>query len=610
MVHAPDLTTIRHSGAHLMAAAIHRLWPGAAFGVGPATDLGFFYDVELDVPLLPADLVRIEAEIDRLRAEAPAFERIEMPVGEAIALMRDLAQPYKVELLEALKAHGATSLAKETGDADLAAMAGVSHVSLYRTGDFIDLCRGPHVASAAEIGVIKLRSVAGAYWRGDASRPQLQRIHALCFATLADLEAAERQLALAAERDHRKLGKQLKLFALTQEAGAGLPLWLPNGMVLRDELEHLARREERREGYRRVATPHIAREALYARSGHLDHYREDMYAPLDIEGESYFLRPMNCPHHHLVYGNDRWSYRQLPVRLSEYGQVYRYEASGGLSGLMRTRGFCQNDAHIYCREDQVVDEFLAVMRLHARYYALFGITDFRMRLSLPDPGLIGKYVDDPQGWMKALGLLRQAMAASGLPHEEAPGEAAFYGPKVDFMIRSAVGTEYAISTNQLDFVAARRFDLSYVAEDGTDHPAYVIHRAPLGSHERFVAFLIEHYGGDFPVWLAPVQARVIPVADRHLDYAEGLRGRLFDADVPTASGGVRVDVDSRPERMQRKIRDAELEKVPYMLVVGDRDVAANQVSVRARSGAALGSMPVQALIDRLRDEVTARRDLG
>ena len=334
-----------------------------------------------------------------------------------------------------------------------------------------------------------------------------------------------------------------------------------------------------------------------------------MYAPIDIDGEAYFLRPMNCPHHHEIYLSQHWSYRQLPVRLSEYGQVYRYEASGGLSGLMRTRGFCQNDAHIYCRADQARDEFLAVMRLHARYYATFGIEDYWMRLSLPDPQRIEKFVDDPDGWMESMAILRDAMDASGYRYVEAPGEAAFYGPKVDFMIRSAVGAEHAISTNQLDFVAARRFGLNYAAADGAMRPVYVIHRAPLGSHERFVAFLIEHYGGAFPVWLAPLQVRVIPVSERHTAYALKVRDLIFEAAIPTGSGGVRVDADLDGERMQRKIRDAQQEKIPYVLVVGDREAEGGFVSVRRRGGSTLGTMPVPIFLARLAQEIGDRQDL-
>jgi threonyl-tRNA synthetase len=612
MADYPDLKTLRRSGACLMAAAIRSSWPQAAFGCGSVTEIGFFYDVDLPEPLKASDLALIERRIGEMRELNLPFERVDVPIDDAIRLMERLGQTYKVELLQLLKAGGSAAVANAVGEEEavgVCAEGGSALVALCRMGDFVDLCRGPLLSHSGQVGPIKLRNIAGAYWRGDSSRRQLQRIHALCFPNQPDLDAAIERLREAAEHDHRKLGRELKLFMLSPDVGAGLPLWLPNGMVIRDELERLALQEERRDGYRRVATPHITREALYVRSGHLPYYRDDMYAPIDIEGEAYFLRPMNCPHHHEIYLSQHWSYRQLPVRLSEYGQVYRYEASGGLSGLMRTRGFCQNDAHIYCRPDQAREEFLAVMRLHARYYAMFGIEDFWMRLSLPDMGRIGKYVDDPNGWMESMAILREAMDASGYRYVEAPGEAAFYGPKVDFMIRSAIGSEHAISTNQLDFVAARRFGLNYAAADGEMRPVYVIHRAPLGSHERFVAFLIEHYGGAFPVWLAPLQVRVIPVSERHTAYALKVRDLIFEAVIPTASGGARVDADLDGERMQRKIRNAQQEKIPYVLVVGDRETESSFVSVRRRGGSSLGTMPVPMFLSRLAQEIGDRRDI-
>ncbi|HUI17351.1 MAG TPA: threonine--tRNA ligase, partial [Alphaproteobacteria bacterium] len=383
-----------------------------------------------------------------------------------------------------------------------------------------------------------------------------------------------------------------------------------NGMVMRQELEFLALQEERRDGYVRVATPQITKESLYYRSRHLPYYKSDMYPPIDIEGENFYLRPMNCPHHHQVYLAEKHSYRELPLRIAEYGQVYRYEPSGALSGLMRVRGFCQNDAHIYCRYDQAKDEFLKVMHLHARYYDLMGIKEYYMRLSLPDLAKLDKFVDAPEKWMAALEIIRAAMKESGYAFVEAEGDAAFYGPKVDFMIKSAIGTEYAISTNQLDFLATETFDLSYVGEDGGEHPVYVIHRAPLGSHERFVAFLIEHFAGAFPVWLAPVQIRVIPITDRQNAYAEKLCERIFAVPVMNGTSGLRVDVDLANERMQKKIRNAQNEKIPYMLVVGEREAEAGTVAVRSRSGKDLGVMAPEALIARVKDEAESRRDLA
>jgi len=600
--------TRRHSAAHLMAAAIKDLYPDAKFGVGPATATGFFYDIALNEPLTMDDLPKIEKRMKELRKEKHRFEREELDVDEAIACMARENQPFKVELLKLLRDKGSTAIARETGDESVVG-EGAETVSFYRTGGFVDLCRGPHVDHSGQVGHFKLRSIAGAYWRGDQKNAQLQRIHALAFETKEELDAELVRLEEQARRDHRKIGKELGLFTISDEVGAGLPMWLPAGNVIRDELELLARKTEHKAGYQRVSTPHITKGDLYHRSGHLPYYADDMYAPILIDEQEYYLRPMNCPHHHMIYRHDHWSYRDMPVRLSEYGQVYRFEASGGLSGLMRVRGFCQNDAHIYCREDQAKDEFLAVMHMHADYYRLFGITDFWMRLSLPDFENLEKYVDDVEGWKHALSILKAAMDESGYPYREAEGEAAFYGPKVDFMVKSVVGTEYAISTNQLDFMAAKRFDLVYTAEDGSKQPVYVIHRAPLGSHERFTAFLIEHYAGKFPTWIAPVQAVVIPIADRHEAYARAVRDRLFNADVDTVNGGVRVEADLAAERMQKKIRNAQNRQIPYMLVAGDAEAEAGTVSVRHRDHGDLGVMSVDALIERLAGEQRRRADL-
>ena len=515
----PVLYTQRHSCAHLMAAAIHKLWPNAQFGTGPAIDNGFYYDVLLDRPLDESDLKQLEKEMRHMQKQRLAFVMQEYPIDEAISKMTELKQDFKVELLKLLKEKGSTAVAKETGDADAAAInseSGVAKVSLYQTGNFIDLCRGPHVEHTGQIPAFKLTHLAGAYWRGDNTKAQLQRIYGLCFSTQEELDAEIWRLEQVKLRDHRRLGKELELFTFSEEVGVGLPLWLPKGTVIRDELEHLAQKEERRDGYKRVVTPHIAKEKLYYCSGHLPYYKDDMYDPIKIDEESYYLRPMNCPHHHMVYQSSPHSYRDLPLRISEYGQVYRHELSGALSGLMRTRGFCQNDAHIYCRFDQAKDEFLRVMQLHVRYYELMGIKDYYMRLSLPDLNKLDKYVNEPEKWLSALAVIREAMQESGYPFKEVEGEAAFYGPKVDFMITNVIGNEYAISTNQLDFLATERFNLNYTGDDGAKHPVYVIHRAPLGSHERFVAFLIEHYAGAFPLWLSPIQVLLIPIADRQV----------------------------------------------------------------------------------------------
>jgi len=606
------LKMVRHSCSHLLAAALRNLWPTTRFGVGPATKDGFYYDVESPVSFTPDHFPQIEEEMQRLKGENLPFQRSEMQIDTAIALMDALNQPYKVELLRLLKEKGSTSVREAIADESM--ISGeteiVNTVSLYKLGDFVDLCTGPHVNSTGDIPEFKLISIAGAYWRGDSSNPQLQRLYGLCFNTRKDLEHRIWQLDEMKKRDHRRIGKDLKLFSFAEEVGSGLPLWLPRGRVLRDELEHLARQTERRHGYLAVSTPQLTHDSLYFKSRHLPYYASEMYAPMEIDNQKYYLRPMNCPHHHMVFRSDVRSYRDLPLRIAEYGQVYRYEPSGALSGLMRTRGFCQNDAHIYCRFDQAKQEFLRVMQLHSYYYELFGIDKFYMRLSLPDLQKLDKYVDEPDKWRAALSIIVEAMRDSGLPYREAKGEAAFYGPKVDFMIESAVGNEFAISTNQLDFLATETFDLTYTAEDGSQQPIYVIHRAPLGSHERFVAFLIEHYGGAFPTWLSPIQIRLIPISDRHVEYARKVHDQLFDADVLTGTGGLRVDLDDSSERMQKKIRAAQLERVPYMLVVGDKEVSEHTVSVRLRDGRDLGAITIDALLQRVRQEVLEREDIS
>ncbi len=583
------LELIRHDAAHVLAMAVQALYPGTQVTIGPTIEDGFYYDFARETPFTPEDLAKIEARMHEIvKADVPTRREV-WPRDKAIEHFEKLGELYKAELISAIPP-----------DED---------VSIYFHGDWHDLCRGPHFASTGKIGqAFKLMKIAGAYWRGDSRNAQLQRIYGTAWRDDKELSAYLTRLEEAEKRDHRKLGKELELFTFSPDVGAGLPLWMPNGMVIRQELEFLALQEERKEGYKRVATPHIAKEALYYRSRHLPYYNEGMYSPLDIDGENYYLRPMNCPHHHLIYGATRHSYRELPIRIAEYGQDYRYEASGGLSGLMRVRGFCMNDAHIYCRYDQAKDEFIRVLHLHARYYELMGIKEYYMRLSLPDMTKLDKYVDEPEKWVAALDIIKQAMTESGYPYVEGKGEAAFYGPKIDFMIKSAIGTEYTISTNQLDFLATQTFDLKYIGEDGAEHPVYVIHRAPLGTHERFTAFLIEHYAGAFPTWLAPVQARIIPITDRVAAYAETLQRQLMDVPVVNGTGGLRVDIDATAERMQRKIFDAQTRKIPYMLVVGDREAAEGKVAVRLRSGKDLGAMAVDEFIARIKNEAESRID--
>jgi threonyl-tRNA synthetase len=608
-----QLETMRHSCAHVMAAAIQTLWPNAQFGVGPTTENGFYYDVLVDQNITEEDLAKIESTMRKLKKKKHRFEKSTIATDEAIAMMERQHQPFKVDLLTLLRDRGSTAVVKSVEDDKACQIdtdaSGAPTVTLYQTGDFTDLCRGPHVDHSGEIGHFKLHKLAGAYWRGDENNAQLQRIYGLCFADQEALEAEIDRLEQLKLRDHRRLAKILKIYHLDDEIGRGLPLWLPNGMVIRKELEMLAQRYEREDGYLTVASPHIAKEKLYVRSGHLPYYKDDMYNPIVLDEENYYLRPMNCPHHHMIYKSQPRSYRDLPLRFSEWGQVYRYEKSGALNGLMRVRGFCMNDAHIYCRYDQVKEEFQKVIRMHARYYELFGITEFQMILALPDYERANKYSDDRENWEKTAHTIREAMDELGHPYVEEEGEAAFYGPKIDFIIKSALGTAYTISTCQLDFMAPTRFELDYRAESGEQDPVLVIHRAPLGTHERFIAFLLEHYGGNFPTWIAPCQVKIIPISDRHVDYAKALHQKLFGADVRSATGGIRVEIDQSSERMQKKIRNAQIEKVPYMLVIGDQEVENQTVNVRHRDGRQFQSMTCEQLLERLRQEIEQRADL-
>ncbi len=557
-----DLYKMRHSAAHVLAQAVLELYPAAKLGIGPPIEDGFYYDFDLGedadgkpVTFKPRDLARIEKRMRKIIQRNFPFERREIDSAESRALFAD--QPYKLELIDQFEADG---------DA----------LTTYRQDSFEDLCRGPHVAHTGEIPIsgLKLLHSAGAYWRGDEFRPMLQRIYGTVFPGKAELDAHLALMEEARRRDHRRLGRDLDLFIFDDEIGPGLPLWLPNGNILREELEKLALEKEH--DYLRVSTPHIAKEQLYQRSGHLPYYRDEMYAPSEQEGASYYLRPMNCPFHHKIFGDRQRSYRDMPMRIAEYGMVYRYEASGSLFGLMRVRAAQQNDAHIYCTEAQFESEFMRVIDLYRFYFDLFGIDKYVMQLSKHASAELGnKYVDEPEMWLKMEALVREVMIKADVPFVELEDEAAFYGPKIDVQVWSAVGREFSLATNQVDFVQPARFELTYVDRDGSEKTPLCIHRAPLGSHERFVGFLIEHYGGAFPLWLAPVQAVVIPIADRHVDYAYRVRAAL-------RSVGLRVDVDDGPERMNKKIRNAQQQKVPYMLVVGDRESAENSISVRTR----------------------------
>lgn len=588
------LDIMRHTTtAQGLARAIKELFPQAKLAIGPTVEYGFYYDVELDRPLSSDDLPSIEALMHRIIAENNPIMRELWPAARARDYFAERDETYKVEIIE-------DAIVK-------AQLLPGGCLSVYRQRvkhghDFIDLCRGPHLPATGLISKsFHISHLAGAYWRGDSRNKMLTRIYGLSFANDKDLKKHLAMLEEAAKRDHRKLGKELELFTMVPDViGPGLPLWLPKGTIIRDELEKWAREEEAKDGYVRVVTPVLTKENLYYCSGHLPYYKDDMYAPVEIEGERYYLRPMNCPHHHHIYLSKMRSYRDLPIRIAEYGSVYRFEAHGGLSGLMRTRGFCQNDGHIYCREDQAEEEFIKVMKLHAHYYSILGIQDFYMRLSKPDLNKLDKYVNAPEKWLKALHIIESAMQKSGLRYEEAEGEAAFYGPKVDFQIKSVIGTEYTISTNQLDFLATERFNLSYKGADGKDHPIYVIHRAPLGSHERFVAFLIEHFAGHFPLWLSPVQVVIIGIAEKHNEAVMQLLQKL-------QASGLRAEADYRNEKITYKVREHSLQKVPVILVLGDKEIENQTATVRRLGSNQQTTLPIVEIITKLLEEIRIKK---
>jgi threonyl-tRNA synthetase len=569
------LVRMRHSAAHIMAEAVLKLFPDAKLGIGPPIDTGFYYDFELPRPLTPEDLPKIEALMQHRIASNVPFIREEISKEEARRLFAH--QPYKLELIEEIEGE---------------------RVSLYRHGDFVDLCQGPHVERTGQVGAFKLLSVAGAYWRGDERRPMLQRIYGALFETQEELEQYLHRLEEAQRRDHRRLGRELDLFSFHEEYGPGLVFWHPKGARVRAIIEDFWRQEHYRRGYELVYTPHIGKASLWQTSGHLDFYAENMYPPMDIDGQLYYLKPMNCPFHIQIYKSRVRSYRELPIRLAELGTVYRYERSGVLHGLLRVRGFTQDDAHIFCRPDQVEGEVEACLDFMLLFFDAFGFRDFRVYLAVRDQE--GSYAGSQEDWEMAQTVLRRVIEARGLPYEVDVGGAVFYGPKIDVKLVDVLGREWQCTTIQFDFNLPERFDLTYVASDGARQRPYMVHRAMLGSMERFLGVLIEHYGGAFPLWLAPVQAVVIPIADRHQEYAQQVASRLRQA-------GLRVEVDARPERMQAKIRDAQLQKVPYMLIVGDREARAGAVAVRLRTGQDLGSVPLKDFIRRVQDEVAAHR---
>ena len=571
-----------HSTAHLMAHAVKELFPEAKVTIGPAIENRFYYDFDIDGTFSDEDLVKIEKKMGELAANDHVVTRMELTHGEAVKLFNKMNESYKVEIIEDIE--------------------GDDNISAYTQGDFTDLCRGPHVPQTGKIKYFKLLNTSGAYWRGNENNKMLQRIYGTSFSSKKELNKYLNFLEEAKKRDHRKLGKELALFTFDEEVGPGLPLWLPNGAVIIDELEALAKETEDKAAYQRVRTPHLTKGSLYEKSGHLDHYQDAMYPSMDVDGIEYYVKPMNCPHHHKIYAARPKSYRDLPVRLSEYGTCYRYEKSGQLFGLMRVRSMQMNDAHIYCTKDQFKDEFLAVCKMYLYYFDIFGIDKYQLRLGLHDAeGLGKKYIDEPELWQQTEAEVREALQEGNIDHVEISGEAAFYGPKIDVQVWSAIGKEFTLATNQVDFAIPKRFGLTFTDEGGREQTPLCIHRAPLSTHERFVGFLIEHFGGDFPLWLAPVQVAVLPVSDKVIDYARNVETTLKEA-------GIRVQLNDQPDKVGAKIRQAELQRINVMLVVGEKEAQNNQVALRRRFKGDLGTQLLDDVVTELKTEIETRRN--
>ncbi len=569
-----------HSTAHLMAQAVKALWPESQVTIGPAIEHRFYYDFDIDGTFSDADLEKIENKMRELAQENLAVSRQEFSRDDAIEVFKKRGENYKVEIIEQIDA--------------------ADQISAYSQGDFIDLCRGPHVPSTGKIKYFKLLSSSGAYWRGDENNKMLQRIYGTVFSTKQALKDYLNFLEEAKKRDHRKLGKELEIYTFDDEVGPGLPLWLPNGGIIIDELEALAKEVETRHGYQRVRSPHLTKGDLYKKSGHLDLYKDAMYPAMDIDGIEYYVKPMNCPHHHKIYDASPKSYRDLPYRISEYGTCYRYEKSGQLFGLMRVRSMQMNDAHIYCSKADFEVEFLDVCKMYLEYFEIFGIEKYEMRLSLHDPADLGKkYINEPALWVETEETVRNALKSGGIKSTEIPGEAAFYGPKIDVQVWSAIGKEFTLATNQVDFAIPKRFGLTFTDENGEDQTPLCIHRAPLSTHERFIGFLIEHYGGDFPLWLAPTQMIILPVSEKTHEYAKSVETKF-------KSAGVRVKLDDRPEKIGAKIRQAELNKIPVMAIVGEKEASEDTVSVRRRFIGDQGSVSTAQLLDSLNSEIKQR----
>ena len=575
------LELIRHDCAHIMAEAVQILYPKTQVTIGPAIENGFYYDFSREKPFTLEDLNKIENKMHEIIDADISFEREVWDRKKAINYFLKIGEKYKAEII------------KDLPDSE--------EITIYRQGDWLDLCKGPHLPSTKHVGKsFKLMKVAGAYWRGNENNEMLTRIYGTAWRNDKELRTYLNMLKEAEKRDHRKIGKEMKLFTFDEEVGPGLPLWLPNGAIMIDELEKLAKDTEEKAGYDRVKTPHITKGSLYEKSGHLSHYKDSMFPAMDIDGNKYYLKPMNCPHHHKIYASSPRTYRDLPLRLSEYGTCYRYEKSGQLFGLMRVRSMQMNDAHIYCTEEQFKEEFLSVCKMYLKYFEIFGIEKYEMRLSLHDPEKLGeKYVNEPKLWIKTENLVREALQDGGLNFIEIPGEAAFYGPKIDVQVWSAIGRKFTLATNQVDFAIPEKFDLTYVDNNNQNQTPLCIHRAPLGTHERFIGFLIEHYAGNFPLWLAPVQMVVIPISDKFNDYAHSILNEI-------KMNNIRVQIDSRSEKMGAKIRDAEINKTPIMIIVGEKEVNEQTISVRRKFSGNLGSLKLQDFIATTSDEINSR----
>ncbi|HMK19634.1 MAG TPA: threonine--tRNA ligase [Chitinophagaceae bacterium] len=578
---AEGKNTFWHSSAHLMAEAVENMFPGVKFWVGPPVENGFYYDMDLgDKKISEEDLAAIEKKMNELAKKNSQYIRKEVPKADALKYFTEKGDEYKLDLLQNLND---------------------GEITFYTQGNFTDLCRGPHIPNTSLIKAIKLTNIAGAYWKGDEKNKQLTRLYGVTFPSQKELDEYLALLEEAKKRDHRKLGKELGIYTMDDDVGPGLALWMPNGTIIIEELERLAKETELAAGYKRVVTPHIAKESLYITSGHLPYYQDSMYPPMELEGQKYYLKAMNCPHHHKIFAAEPKSYKDMPLRLAEYGTCYRYEQSGELFGLMRVRCLHMNDAHIYCTKEQFYDEFRAVNDMYLKYFKIFGIDKYVMRLSLHNPAKLGqKYVDEPELWKETEALVRDVLIRTNTPFVEVQDEAAFYGPKIDVQIWSTIGREFTLATNQVDFAQGRRFKLEFTNQDNKPETPLIIHRAPLGTHERFIGFLLEHYAGKFPVWLAPVQVKVLPISDKFLDYAKSVADKLKKSDI-------RAEVDDRNEKIGKKIRDTELMRVPYMLVVGEKEMNENKVAVRRQGKGDLGVKGVDDFVSEINIEFEERK---